>query len=51
MNLETDEHEKKMQESLDRFSVTWIKIVGIVGILMGLIIIGVFWYWLLSKLF
>jgi len=51
MNLQPDDHEKKMQESLDRFSVTWIKIVGIVGILMGLIILGVFWYWLLSKLF
>lgn len=46
---ETQENE--LQKSRDRYSVSMIKIVGIVGAIMGLVILGVFWYWVLSKLF
>lgn len=52
--IRTDDREaqeNELQKSLDRYSVSMIKIVGIVGVIMGLIILGVFWYWLLSKLF
>jgi hypothetical protein len=45
------EHKDEIQQSLDRFSVRLIKVVGVVGVVMGLIILGVFWFWLLKKLF
>ncbi len=43
--------ENELQKSLDRYSVSMVKIVGIIGVITGLIILGVFWFWLLSKLF
>jgi hypothetical protein len=46
-----DTHEDALQKSLDRYSVKLIKVIGIIGAAMGLIILGVFWYWLLKKLF
>ena len=46
-----DTHEDELQKSLDRYSVKLIKVIGIIGAAMGLIILGVFWYWLLKKLF
>lgn len=46
-----DEHEKELQQSLDRYGVKIIKVVGVFGVTLGLIILAVFWYWILSKLF
>jgi hypothetical protein len=46
-----DTHEDSLQKSLDRYSAKLIKVIGIIGAAMGLIILGVFWYWLLKKLF
>lgn len=43
--------ENELQKSLDRYSVRMIKVVGVVGAIMGLVILIVFWYWALSKLF
>lgn len=48
---EREAQENELQKSLDKYSVSMIKVVGIVGAIMGLIILGVFWYWVLSKLF
>ncbi|MFN5184031.1 MAG: hypothetical protein ACK5D5_13505 [Bacteroidota bacterium] len=44
-------HHHELQKSLDRFSISLIKVVGVVSVIMGLIIIGVFWYWVISKMF
>ena len=46
-NQEKDELEK----SLDRFGVGLIKVIGIAGAVIGIVILVVFWYWLLKKLF
>lgn len=46
-----DTHEDELQKSLDQYSVKLIKAIGIIAAAMGLIILGVFWYWLLKKLF
>ena len=46
-----DTYEDALQKSLDRYSAKLIKVIGIIGAAMGLIILGVFWYWLLKKLF
>ena len=41
----------ELDKSLDRFSVRLIKVIGIAGAVIGIIILVVFWYWLLKKLF
>jgi Tfp pilus assembly protein PilP len=46
-----DPHEQKLQRSLDRYGLSMIKVVGVVGAALGLVIIIAFWYWVLGKLF
>jgi Tfp pilus assembly protein PilP len=46
-----DPHEQKLQRSLDRYGLYMIKVVGVVGTALGLVIIIAFWYWVLGKLF
>ncbi len=41
----------KLESELNRFSISLIKIVGIAGGVIGLIILIVFWFWVLKKLF
>jgi hypothetical protein len=47
----TDDHHTHLQQSLDRYGVMLIKVVGVVGVIIGLVILIAFWYWLLRKLF
>ena len=44
------ENDIRLQKSLDNYSGWLIKVVGIVGVIMGFIIIGAFWYWVLKML-
>lgn len=46
-----DAHEFEMQRSLDRYSVKLIKVIGVVGVALGLVILIAFWYWVMGKLF
>ena len=48
---EREEEENKEQISLDKYSFKLIKIGGVIGIIMGFIIVGVFWFWIFKKLF
>jgi uncharacterized membrane protein YvbJ len=43
--------EDHLEKELNRFSISLIKIVGIAGVIIGLIILIVFWFWVLKKLF
>jgi hypothetical protein len=45
-NRETEE-----DKALNKFSVSLIKVVGIVGAIIGLLIIIAFWYWVFMKLY
>lgn len=45
------EHDMKLEKSLDRYSIKLIKVIGIAGVIIGLIILGAFWYWALKMLF
>jgi uncharacterized membrane protein YvbJ len=46
------EHDQdQLEKELNRFSISLIKIVGIAGVIIGLIILIVFWFWVLKKLF
>ena len=45
------ENDVKLEKSLDKYSYWLIKVVGVVGIIMGLAILGAFWYWVIKMLF
>jgi hypothetical protein len=44
-------HEEKIQKEIDIFGIKLIKIVGVVGIFLGLIILSSFWFWVIRLLF
>jgi hypothetical protein len=41
-------HEEKLQKEIDIFGIKLIKIVGVVGIFLGLIILSSFWFWVIK---
>lgn len=47
---EREKQENELQKSLDRYSLTMIKTIGLVGAMMGIVILGIIWYWILMKL-
>ncbi len=44
-------NEQKIQKEIDVFGVKLIKVVGVFGVILGMIIISAFWYWVITKLF
>jgi hypothetical protein len=46
-----DQHEKRLQRDLDRFSVKLIKVIGVIGAIVGFAILIAFWYWVIKMLF
>lgn len=42
-----DEHEEKLQKSLDVFGFRLIKVIGVLGAIIGIIIIIAFWFWVI----
>jgi hypothetical protein len=46
-----ESHDRKINQDLDFFSVKLIKIVGIIGIFLGLAIVSSFWFWVIKMLF
>jgi len=45
------ENDVKLEKSLDKYTYWLIKVVGVVGIIMGLAILGAFWYWVIKMLY
>ena len=45
------ENDVKLEKSLDKYAYWLIKVVGVVGIIMGLAILGAFWYWVIKMLY
>lgn len=45
------QNDVKLEKSLDKYAYWLIKVVGVVGIIMGLAILGAFWYWVIKMLF
>lgn len=45
------EHDMELEKSLDKTSVWLIRVVGVIMTAMGVVIIGLFWYWLMKMLF
>ena len=46
-----DKHETKLQRELDNYSVKLIKTVGVAGVIIGVAILCVFWYWVFKMLY
>jgi len=42
-----DEHEEKLQKSLDVFGFKLIKVIGVFGAIIGIIILIAFWFWVI----
>ncbi len=51
LEFSKNEHDIKLEKSLDKYSVWLIKVIGIVGVIMGFAILGAFWYWVFKMLF
>jgi hypothetical protein len=46
-----ENHDLEIDKSLDKFSFSLIKVVGIIGVIIGFAIIIAFWYWVIKMLF
>ena len=51
LEFSKNEHDMKLEKSLDKTSVWLIRIVGVIIAAMGVVIVGAFWYWLMKMLF
>jgi hypothetical protein len=45
------EHDASLNRDLDKYSISLIKVVGIVAAVIGLLIIIAFWYWVIKMLY
>jgi hypothetical protein len=45
------EHDASLNRDLDTFSIKLIKVVGVVGIILGLLILIAFWVWVIRWLY
>ena len=45
------QHDIKLDKELDVFSIKLIKVVGIVGIILGIAILIAFWVWVIRWLY
>jgi hypothetical protein len=44
-------HNARLNRDLDLFSIKLIKVVGIVGVILGLLILIAFWVWVIRWLY
>lgn len=45
------EHDATLNRDLDSYSIKLIKVVGVVGIIIGIAILVAFWYWVIKLLY
>ena len=45
------QHKADLNKNLDIFSVKLIKVVGVVGTIIGIAILVAFWYWVIKMLY
>ena len=46
-----ESHDQKLDQELDYFGVKLIKAIGIVGVIIGVVIIVLFWIWIFKKFY
>lgn len=47
----SDPHERRLQHNLDRYGMKLIKVIGVVGAALGMVILIAFWYWVINALY
>jgi hypothetical protein len=47
----TEENNSKLNVELDNFGVKLIKVIGVVGLIIGFVVLIVFYYWVFKKMF
>jgi hypothetical protein len=47
----TEENNLKLNVELDNFGVRLIKVIGIVGVIIGIVVLAVFYFWVFKKMF
>lgn len=45
------QHKADLNKNLDIFSIRLIKVVGVVGAIIGIAILVAFWYWVMKMLY
>ena len=45
------QHTSDLNKNLDIFSIKLIKVVGVVGTIIGIAILVAFWYWVIKMLY
>jgi hypothetical protein len=45
------EHDAQLDRDLNDYSIKLIKVVGVIGIIIGFAIIIAFWYWVIKMLY
>ena len=45
------QHTSDLNKNLDIFSIKLIKVVGVVGTIIGIAILVAFWYWVMKMLY
>lgn len=47
----TEENNLKLNVELDSFGVKLIKVIGIVGVIISIVVLAVFYFWVFKKMF
>ncbi len=50
-NEQNTDHNDALNRDLDRFSMKLIKVVGVFGLIIGIVILVAFWYWVIKMLY
>lgn len=50
-NKQNKDHDEALNRDLDRFSMKLIKVVGVFGLIIGIVILVAFWYWVIKMLY
>jgi hypothetical protein len=47
----TEENNSKINVELDNYGVKLIKVIGIVGLIIGIVALALFYFWVFKKMF
>ena len=50
-NHQQESHDQKLDQQLDLFGVKLIKVIGVIGAIIGVVIIVAFWIWIFKWMY
>jgi hypothetical protein len=51
INDTKESHDQKVDQELDLFGVKLIKVIGVIGAIIGIVIIVAFWIWIFKWMY